>query len=240
MISIRLLKKRCVSLSVVLVCVSLIGCGDDSSKTTGSTTGSTQNSQVQQTGGGDNSEKTTAQTTDLQASNLQNNGQTTDSNMNPVSNSTAFVSTDYTLTDMTLSTLLRSVQLSVQANERLNKQQRQCVKDIDINFARQPVQQFFNRKFSPDELAELNKFYKSRTAINYTNYGRDQLLISSGLTVKKMSKRPTKSQLKKITEFANSPLGIKYKQVSQQTGNDSLSAIVKPLLKQELVKCGVQ
>ncbi len=239
MFSIKLPKKRCVSLSIALVCVSLIGCGDDSSKATNSTTGSTQNSQVQQSGGA-NSEKNTAQTTDLQTSNIQNNGQSTDSNINPVSNSTALANTDYTLTDMTLSTLLRLVQLSVQADEHLNKQQRQCVKDIDINFARQPVQQFFNRKFSPDEMAELNKFYKSRTAINYTNYGRDQLLISSGLTVKKMSKRPTKSQLKKITEFANSPLGIKYKQVSQQTGDDSLSAIVKPLLKQELTECGVQ
>ncbi len=145
----------------------------------------------------------------------------------------------YALTDVTLSNLLQSITIPLQKDKTLTDIQKTCLKTIDKSFAQQQVQNFFLSKFTPEELEELNAFYQSKSAIAYTKYGREQLLISEGLIVNQVTKRPKRSQMKKVKEFSQSPLGQKYMQVVQDTGNGSLVSVVIPLLKQEIKKCGI-
>ncbi len=145
----------------------------------------------------------------------------------------------YTLTDVTLSNLLQSITISLQKDKALTKIQKTCLKTIDSSFAQQQVQNFFLSKFTPQELEELNAFYESKSAIAYTKYGREQLLISAGLRVNRVTQRPKRSQMKKVKEFTQSPLGQKYMQVMQDTGEGSLVNIVMPLLQQEIRNCGI-
>ncbi len=142
----------------------------------------------------------------------------------------------YTLTEVTLSNLLQSITIPLQKDKTLTDIQKTCLKTIDGSFAQQQVQNFFLTKFTPQELEELNTFYQSKSAIAYTKYGREQLLISEGLIVNRVTKRPKRSQMKKVKEFSQSPLGQKYIQVSSE---GSLVNIVMPLLQQEIKKCGI-
>ncbi|MBS9780552.1 MAG: hypothetical protein KGV51_07990 [Moraxellaceae bacterium] len=145
----------------------------------------------------------------------------------------------YTLTDVTLANLLQSVIIPLQKDNVLTKIEKTCLKTINSSFAQQQVQSFFLTKFTPEEMEALNAFYESKSAIAYTKYGREQLLISAGLKVNRVTQRPKRSQMKKVKEFTQSPLGQKYMQVVQDTGEGSLVAIVMPLLKQEIKKCGI-
>ncbi len=145
----------------------------------------------------------------------------------------------YALTNVTLSNLLQSVTIPLQKDKALTKIQKMCLKTINKNFAQRQVQNFFLSKFTPEELEALNTFYQSKSAIAYTKYGREQLLISAGLVVNRVTQPPKRSQMKKVKEFTQSPLGQKYMQVVQDTGDGSLVKIVMPLLKQEIKKCGI-
>lgn len=176
------------------------------------------------------------------AKNLEaNNTETTKSSVESSNQSFTnnMLSTDTTLSKLTLQSVLESVKTPLQADKTIDNSVLTCINNISDSFALEEVQNFFNTHFSDFELDNLNDFYKSDEAIAYTNYGRDQVLIASGISLKSPAKKPKKKDMEKVDAFSRSELGQKYISVTQSTGEGSLTSLVMPLLNEEIKKCGI-
>lgn len=157
-----------------------------------------------------------------------------------INKQTSKIKKDYTLTRVTLSNVLQSILVTLKTNDRINKKELACIERIDTAFSEKQVQHFFESKFTEQELQNLNKFYKSDVAIAYTAYRRDQLLMSSGFKIEKAIKKLNKTDIKVIEDFSNSALGLKYIKITKENDEDSLTAIIIPLLIKEIQQCGIQ
>ncbi len=147
---------------------------------------------------------------------------------------------DTTLASTTLTTLLQATSIPLTASGILNTKKQQCLDNITIDFALDEVQAYFEEHLTPEELDELNSLYKTESAIVYTQYGRDQLLVSSGLPMATITQKPADEHMNKMKEFSKSKLGKKYIKLTKKKGDDSLTALVMPLLIAELKKCGIE
>ncbi len=174
------------------------------------------------------------------ATNSATSQNTENSTANAVAEQPALPVKDTTLASTTLNTLLQATSIPLTASGILNTKKQQCLDNITIDFALDEVQAYFEEHLTPEELDELNALYKSESAIVYTQYGRDQLLVSSGLPMATITQKPADEHMNKMKEFSKSKLGKKYIKLTKKKGDDSLTALVMPLLIAELKKCGIE
>ncbi len=150
-----------------------------------------------------------------------------------------WVKDDYTLADLTIKNLIHSINLSLQSKGLLDNKQRSCIAKIDTNVARLAMQNFLIGEFTPTEFAQLNEFFKDKNAVKYAEYSSEQAVIASGVELARVKEPLYGRKIKKIKEFAQTPLGKKYINIMQSKGADTLSGVVMPSITEEIKKCGL-
>lgn len=147
---------------------------------------------------------------------------------------------DLTVARLTSETIDNQLFIPLIESGQITKEQANCLKARDKNFAVAEAQAFYKTKFSADELKKLNEFYKSPTGKNLIGYGNEQLRAMNGLEIKNPMPAPSEKELNAMKSFMESDLGKKYQQVNNSEGPGSLVEALQPIVDGELKRCNIQ
>lgn len=121
----------------------------------------------------------------------------------------------------------------------LDEQQVECIESIDVQRLESKLESILDKDFTKEELAKLNEVYSSDAAKAFTNYGRDQIIIAFGGTIKEPALEPTEAQVKEVMAFSNTELGQKYTALNDSVEEGSMTLEVNQFISEELAKCHV-
>lgn len=147
---------------------------------------------------------------------------------------------DLTVARLTSETIDNQLFIPLIESGQITKEQANCLKGRDKNFAVAEAQAFYKSKFSADELKKLNDFYNSPTGKNLIGYGNEQLRAMNGLEIKNPMPAPSEKELNAMKSFMESDLGKKYQQVNNSEGAGSLVEALQPIVDGELKRCNIQ
>ncbi len=128
---------------------------------------------------------------------------------------------------------------AIKGVDGLDEQQIKCIESIDVQPLEQKVQTILEKDFTKDELAKLNEVHSSDAARAFTNYGRDQIIVAFGGTIKEPAPKPTEAQVKQIMDFSNTELGQKYTKLNDSVAEGSMTSEVNKFIGAALDKCHV-
>ncbi len=158
----------------------------------------------------------------------------------PMTPKTPTTTTAMPLAEVTAKNMKTAVILPLTYSSQLSDTQKKCLKEVDeATFARK-AEAYYRQHFSQTELAELNGFYESTTGRVFSEYGLQQILLSTGVpTDESAIVPPSTAQIEEITRLRERPTFKKYEQLNLATGADSLMGALNPSINTALHDCHV-
>lgn len=143
------------------------------------------------------------------------------------------------ITDMTASNINTAFFGTLLRSDNLSEKQKNCLESRDKDLGKSEIHAFYNANFTAAELKNLEDFYSSATGKTITAYANEQLTVMSGGEVANPMAPPSQDEMVEFQTFMQSPLGMKHRQINEDTGEGSMVAELNPIIDAEFKRCNV-
>lgn len=152
----------------------------------------------------------------------------------PAANEEVFV-----MTSLGLDSINNMILNPLVASDKVNAEQKSCLQARDKQLGQAELQAFYKEKFSAAELQELKDFYSSDVGKKMIEYGKQEIVLMTGVEVATPMAEPTAEEIAEIQAFAQSPTGIKYAKINNELGEGSAIAALDAPMNAEFKRCNV-